>query len=258
MDRLIATNSVPQASADTAPAIGTPQFATDGNPASGIPATIWPAYAWNAIQEEMMAVLSAAGVTPDRTNNAQVLAALRALFAALNGNSGEPFAASQFTVANGITSTGPALLLQNNGYVGTVNEANSGYVEMYVAPATVGQAAVNLSQFAVSGSASNGGVTTNISTSASFTPTTKCLVLINGNVGSTEGITSCGLSFTGAASTDANQSNWSGGGGTTVSSLGASTAQITVDAGTACTITMSAASAGSMTIGFNFIGIPVQ
>ncbi|WP_244136970.1 hypothetical protein [Burkholderia pyrrocinia] len=79
MDRLIASNSVPQAQADTAPATGTPQFATDGNPASNVPATRWPAYAFNAIQEELIAVLTAAGITPDRMNNAQIAAAIQAM-----------------------------------------------------------------------------------------------------------------------------------------------------------------------------------
>ncbi|WP_367189339.1 hypothetical protein [Burkholderia sp. Ed8] len=79
MDRLIAANSVPQAQADTAPATGTPQFATDGNPASNVPATRWPSYAFNAIQEELIAILRMAGITPDRTNNAQIAAAIQAL-----------------------------------------------------------------------------------------------------------------------------------------------------------------------------------
>lgn len=79
MDRLIAANSVPMAQADTAPLTGTPQGATDGNPASNIPATRWPSYQYNAIQEELIAILTAAGITPDRTNNAQILAAIRAL-----------------------------------------------------------------------------------------------------------------------------------------------------------------------------------
>ncbi|MBB2981737.1 hypothetical protein [Paraburkholderia tropica] len=79
MDRLIASNSVPMAQADTAPTTGTPQGATDGNPASNVPATRWPSYQYNAIQEELIAILTAAGVTPDRTNNGQIAAAIKAL-----------------------------------------------------------------------------------------------------------------------------------------------------------------------------------
>lgn len=79
MDRLIATNSVNSGAADVAPVTGTPQFATSGNPGTGIPATVLPAYAFNAIQEELIAVIAAAGIATNRTNNAQVLAAIRAL-----------------------------------------------------------------------------------------------------------------------------------------------------------------------------------
>ncbi|UXZ62696.1 hypothetical protein NUJ28_08310 [Burkholderia multivorans] len=81
MDRLIAANSVPMAQADTAPTSGTPQGATDGNPAANIPATRWPSYQYNAIQEELMGVLAAAGIAPDRTNNAQIAAAIKLLIA---------------------------------------------------------------------------------------------------------------------------------------------------------------------------------
>ncbi|PRZ56561.1 hypothetical protein BX589_101211 [Paraburkholderia fungorum] len=79
MDRLIAPNSVIAAQADAAPATGTPQFATDGNPASNIPATQWPAYQYNAFQEELIAILAAAAITPDRTKNNQVVAAIKRL-----------------------------------------------------------------------------------------------------------------------------------------------------------------------------------
>lgn len=79
MDRIIAANSVNLAGADGPPASGTPQYATDGNPALNIPATRWPAYQYNAIQEEIMNVLIAAGITPDKANNAQLLAALQSV-----------------------------------------------------------------------------------------------------------------------------------------------------------------------------------
>jgi len=77
MDRLIATNSVASGSADTAPVSGTPQYATSGNPATNTPATVFPAYQYNALQEELMAIITAGGITADRTNNAQVIAAIR-------------------------------------------------------------------------------------------------------------------------------------------------------------------------------------
>lgn len=62
-------------------AAGTPGYFTEGNPLSGTPATI-PGQAWlNAIQEELVAILVAAGISPSKTNNAQVLAAIQALIA---------------------------------------------------------------------------------------------------------------------------------------------------------------------------------
>lgn len=81
MDRLIAANSV-VSPGDIAPLTGTPQFATSGNPGAGIPATVWPAYQYNAIQEEIRAVIVAGGITPDKTNNGQLAAAIVALIAA--------------------------------------------------------------------------------------------------------------------------------------------------------------------------------
>jgi len=80
MDLLIATNSVNLAGADTPPVSGTPQYATDGNPGLNIPPTQWPAYWLNGLMRELMAVLTAGGVTPDRTVYNQLLTALQNLF----------------------------------------------------------------------------------------------------------------------------------------------------------------------------------
>jgi hypothetical protein len=76
MDRLIAPNSVALAQADTAPTTGTPQYATDGNPATNVAATLWPAYAFNTLQDEVYNVIVGAGLTPDRTEWNQLLAAI--------------------------------------------------------------------------------------------------------------------------------------------------------------------------------------
>jgi len=81
MDRLIASNSVPLAQADTAPTTGTPQYATDGNPATNVAATLWPAYAFNALQDEVYNVIVGAGITPDRTKWNQMLLAIQTLIA---------------------------------------------------------------------------------------------------------------------------------------------------------------------------------
>ena len=79
MDRLIAPNTVVAGQADIAPATGSPGYATDGNPATGTPATLWPSYQYNAIQEELIAILTAAGITPDRTTNSQIASAIKRL-----------------------------------------------------------------------------------------------------------------------------------------------------------------------------------
>ncbi|VVE13160.1 hypothetical protein PCA20602_02742 [Pandoraea capi] len=79
MDRLIAPNTVPTGSGDAAPATGTPGQATDGNPATNVPATRFPSYAFNAIQEELVAAILAGGLTLDRTNNGQLAAAIKAI-----------------------------------------------------------------------------------------------------------------------------------------------------------------------------------
>lgn len=79
MDRLRADNSVNFAGRDVSPGTGTPQYATDGNPITPTPSTIWPAYSFNMIQDEIMAVIAAAGITPDDTNWAQLLQAMQTL-----------------------------------------------------------------------------------------------------------------------------------------------------------------------------------
>jgi hypothetical protein len=57
-------------------AAGTPGYFTEGNPGTGTAATVVTADWANMIQEELMAIISAAGLTPDKTNRAQLLAAL--------------------------------------------------------------------------------------------------------------------------------------------------------------------------------------
>ncbi|GAB2877668.1 hypothetical protein GCM10027093_11210 [Paraburkholderia jirisanensis] len=79
MDRLIASGTVAAEQADTAPAGGTPGFATDGNPASQQLATQWPAYQYNAFQEEMIGAIIGGSLTPDRTKNTQLRDAIRAM-----------------------------------------------------------------------------------------------------------------------------------------------------------------------------------
>lgn len=55
---------------------------TDGEGASGIESTLLPAAWFNTIQRELVAIVEAAGLTPDPKNDKQLIAALKILFAA--------------------------------------------------------------------------------------------------------------------------------------------------------------------------------
>lgn len=59
-------------------AVGTPGYAFNGDPGAGTP-TIWDADIANTLIEEIRQVIAAASITLSRTNNAQLLAALRKL-----------------------------------------------------------------------------------------------------------------------------------------------------------------------------------
>lgn len=68
------------------PAGGTPGFFAAPDPAGGVPATV-PGYEWyNAIQEELCAVIAAAGLALDPANHAQMLEAVQRLIDAQSGN----------------------------------------------------------------------------------------------------------------------------------------------------------------------------
>ncbi|WP_341893895.1 hypothetical protein [Ferrovibrio terrae] len=64
------------------PAVGTPGFFTHGNAGLDVPAT--PVESWwlNMVTQELAAVVAAAGLTRDKTNNAQVVQAINALITA--------------------------------------------------------------------------------------------------------------------------------------------------------------------------------
>jgi hypothetical protein len=80
MDRLIADGTVPFGSHDTVPNSGTPGMATNGVP--GItPRTIWPAYAWNMLSEEIRNAIVSAGFVPSGSNWTQLTQAVKKLCA---------------------------------------------------------------------------------------------------------------------------------------------------------------------------------
>lgn len=81
MDLLIAANTVTQPNSDIAPATGTPGWATDGDPTTNTLATQAPAWHYNMMMAEMLAIVKAAGITPSNTDWSQVLKAMQTIFA---------------------------------------------------------------------------------------------------------------------------------------------------------------------------------
>ncbi len=125
MDLLIASNTVPQAQADVAPIAGTPAWATGGNPATNTPATIFPAYAFNALQAELTAVIQEAGITLDRTKLNQLAAAIQKM---TQGGAGSTAPDSGTAGAYAITLTPAPLAITPGMIVGisAVVAANTG------------------------------------------------------------------------------------------------------------------------------------
>ena len=60
--------------------LGVQGFFTGGDPTTGQSATIVDADWLNALQEELMNILGKGAITPDKTNNSQLLLALSHLF----------------------------------------------------------------------------------------------------------------------------------------------------------------------------------
>lgn len=74
IDDPTATQSLPAPSAP-----GTPGYFTDGNPTGGIPATRVTGEWLNAVQEELISVLDAAGIEPAKGSNNQLATAIASL-----------------------------------------------------------------------------------------------------------------------------------------------------------------------------------
>ncbi|MEJ0019707.1 MAG: glycine-rich domain-containing protein [Acetobacteraceae bacterium] len=84
-------------------AYGTPGYFQEGNPLTSVDATIVDEDWANAMQEELVAIVLAAGMSLDKTNRAQVLAAIRSLIAASHGLVAF-WGTGNFTVPSGITA----------------------------------------------------------------------------------------------------------------------------------------------------------
>ena len=91
IDNTTAAGSLP-----TPASAGTPGYFTGGNPATAMPATIVDADWLNMIQEELIAVVTAASLSPSKTTHNQVLAAITALISAGGGRPGHTYTANDW------------------------------------------------------------------------------------------------------------------------------------------------------------------
>ncbi|VVO63614.1 hypothetical protein PS870_00923 [Pseudomonas fluorescens] len=72
-------NSTAAATVPASTSEGTPGFFTDGNPATGVAATIMPAEFMNMVMMEIINVLTAAGITPSKSDFTQLLTAIKSV-----------------------------------------------------------------------------------------------------------------------------------------------------------------------------------
>lgn len=101
-------------------ATGNPGFFTDGNPATGVPATIMPAEYQNMLMMEIINVLTAAGVTPSKSNFTQLLTAIKAV-----NRQGVILTDTGTAGAYAAANTPSLTSLPATGYIQRVNIANA-------------------------------------------------------------------------------------------------------------------------------------
>lgn len=103
---------------------GTPGYFSGGSPGSGGFAATVVRHEWmNAVQEELVAVIAAAGIPLDKTSNTQLLAALRSLMA----SGVQVFSVSgTFTVPPGVTSVSVELWGGGAGSSGGIGAGGAG------------------------------------------------------------------------------------------------------------------------------------
>src|SRR5689334_14082684 len=85
---------------------GTEGYWTEGNPATGVPATLERASWFNMVQEELRAIVVAAGLTPSKTTYTQVRDAIKALY-----GSGRLLGAPQVFTSSGTYTRNPLATL---------------------------------------------------------------------------------------------------------------------------------------------------
>lgn len=89
-------------------AAGTPGFFTEGNPTSGTPATVVTADWANLIQEEILNVLLAAGITPNKASRTQLSEAI-ALIATGGGSAGALMAVNNLSDLTNVSTARTSL-----------------------------------------------------------------------------------------------------------------------------------------------------
>lgn len=108
MHRVDTATSVPALPAQDAAVVA--GYFTKGNPATGVPATVPGADWFNAVQEELVSIIAAAGVALDRTAHNQVLTAINTIITAALTAQWSTLGASH--TANGVQPLPGGLILQ--------------------------------------------------------------------------------------------------------------------------------------------------
>jgi len=98
MQRVDHVTASPALPAPSAP--GTPGYFTGGDPLTATPPTTVPPDWLNGLQEELVNVILAAGLTLDKTNNAQLLAAIIAITSPGGGGGIVPASAAEILAGN--------------------------------------------------------------------------------------------------------------------------------------------------------------
>jgi hypothetical protein len=123
MDRVNALDNVAFSARDIAPVSGARAYFTSGNPLTATPATTFPGYWANMVQDELVAVIAAAGITPDDTNWGQLLQAIQTLgrikvsgLTLYVSNTGSDTANTGLSVGSPLLTIQKALSVASNAY----------------------------------------------------------------------------------------------------------------------------------------------
>ena len=116
---------------------GAPGWFTEGNPAAGQPATVLSADWLNEVQAEILAVLAAAAIAPNKTKSDQLATAIQQLAASAISNATSPPVGDN---SRALATT----IWVNNRLDGVVNVDCSGGADVVLTPAQYGCALISL------------------------------------------------------------------------------------------------------------------